>query len=425
MQWPRRIMQAFRERREASVRPGRLIVPRAEDSVRDYPSAGLTPRRLLGILQEADEGSLSAAMQLFEEMEEKDPHLYAVANTRRLALNGLEWQITSAAERSPVVDRALADETAAYCRETLAALDTFDETLQHLSLALGRNIAVSEIIWEVRDGSLTVVDLQPVDFVRLVFNELDEVRILTADSGEEGVELPAHKFVVHTPHSVCGHAQRGGLLRVTALSYLAKNLALKDWMIFAELFGMPVRLARYEPSASAEEKQEMLKMLETLGTHAAGIFSKAVELEFVESKQFNGDSPYQRLVEFLNREMSKAWLGQTLTTDTSGQRAALASTQVHELVRQDVLQDDIRKEGQTIRRDLLAPLARLRFGPEVPVPYFRRKPGRPRELSDFAHVLDRVVNDLGGQVPAQWALDALGIPAALPDEPTLAGRSTE
>src|SRR3972149_2849454 len=58
----------------------------------ERPRPGLTPSRLLAILKEADDGSLSAPIQLFEEMEEKDPHLYAVANTRRLALTGLEWQ---------------------------------------------------------------------------------------------------------------------------------------------------------------------------------------------------------------------------------------------------------------------------------------------------------------------------------------------
>ncbi|MCC7291939.1 MAG: DUF935 family protein [Phycisphaerales bacterium] len=82
------------------VRPpvGQVIMPRKEDSVREYPSVGLTPSRLAGILREADEGSLSSAMHLFEQMEEKDAHLYSVANTRRLALTGLDWQILSAAD---------------------------------------------------------------------------------------------------------------------------------------------------------------------------------------------------------------------------------------------------------------------------------------------------------------------------------------
>ena len=121
------------------------------------------------------------------------------------------------------------------------------------------------------------VDLVPVDFTRLVFDALDRPHLLTEGAPEKGVALAPAKFLVHTPHSVSGHPQRGGLLRVTSMVYLAKNLALKDWMIFAEIFGMPVRIARYEPSATPDEKRELMARLETLGPNAAGTLSRAVE----------------------------------------------------------------------------------------------------------------------------------------------------
>lgn len=423
MKWTQRIVNAFRANANNRPKVGQVVVPRAEDSVRDYPSAGLTPSRLGFILQEADDGSLSTAMQLFEEMEEKDAHLFAVANTRRLALTGLEWQVVSAADVHTGVDRDRADKVAAYCREILADLDRLDEALQHLSLAIGRNIAIAEIVWDVADGELRPVDIVPIDFTRIVFDELDRPRILTEEQPEEGVELLPNKFIVHTPHSVSGHPQRGGLLRVTAMVYLAKNLALKDWMIFAEVFGMPVRIARYEPTATPEEKRELLRMLESLGSNAAGIFSRAVELQVIEANRGTMGPPYERLVEFLNREMSKAWLGQTLTTDIAGQKGSYAVTAVHETVRQDVLADDMRKEGRTIRRDLLEVLTRLRFGPDAPVPCFRRKLKQPSVPGELVEVLDTAVNQLGVRVPLGWAHDALGIPQAGEQEATVPGMS--
>ena len=355
-------------------RPGRVVVPRAEDTVRDYPGVGLTPSRLSGILREADDGSLGTAMQLFEEMEEKDAHLYCVANTRRLALTGLPWDVVSAATVREGVDRASADVAAHYCSDVLHDLDSFEEALQHLSLAVGRNIAVSEIVWDVVAGELRPIALAPVDFTRIVFDPFDRPRILTTEEPRDGIEIAPHKFIVHTPHSVSGHPQRGGLLRVTAMVYLAKNLSLKDWMIYAEIFGMPVRIARYEPAASAEEKRELLHMLESLGSNAVGLFSRAVELQVIDANRGAAGAPYERLIDFLNREMSKAWLGQTLTTDISGQSGSVAASRVHDEVRQEILADDMRKEARTIRRDLLAPLTRLRFGPEAPIPYFVRQP---------------------------------------------------
>ena len=223
MKWTKRIINARRAGGDGP-RPGRAVVPRKEDSVRDYPSAGLTPSRLAAILKEADDGSLSTAMELFEQMEEKDAHLFSVANTRRLTLTGLDWQVVSASEARDGVGRNMAEETAAYCREALTGMETFEEALQHLSLAIGRNISVAEIVWDVMNGELRPVELAPVDFTRIVFDELDRPRILTEDEPRDGVELAPNKFVVHTPHSVSGHPQRGGLLRVTAMVYLAKNL---------------------------------------------------------------------------------------------------------------------------------------------------------------------------------------------------------
>lgn len=422
MNWTKRFINAVRATSDRP-RAGRAIVPRKEDSVRDYPSAGLTPSRLATIFKEADDGSLSTAMELFEQMEEKDAHLFSIANTRRLALTGLDWQVISAGEMQDGVDRPIAEEAAAYCREILSSVETFDEVLQHLSLAIGRNIAMAEIVWDFVDGELRPVDLAAVDFTRIVFDEWDRPRILTAEASRDGVELAPNKFVVHTPHSVSGHPQRGGLLRVTAMVYLAKNLSLKDWMIFAEVFGMPVRIARYDATATEDEKRELLHMLESLGSNAAGIFSRAVELQIIEANRGTSGPPYERLVDFLNREMSKAWLGQTLTTDIAGQSGSVAASRVHEEVRKDILADDIRKEGRTIRRDLLGPMTRLRFGPRAPVPFFTRRPSRPANTRELAEVLDVAVNQLGVKVPLAWAHDALGIPNAAATDAFLPGRT--
>jgi len=405
----------------AKPRIGRLLSPRREDSLRDYPSSGLTPSRLVNILREADAGSLSQAMQLFEEMEEKDAHLYAVATKRRLALTGLEWSVLSAADLLDDTDRALADEVADYCRGVLKSLESFDDLLEHLSLALGRNVAIGELVWGRVEGGVSLVDLVPVDFGRIVFDEIDQIRVLAEVEDIDGIALAPNKFVVHMPHSVSGHPARGGLLRVTALAFLAKNLALKDWMIFAEIFGMPVRIARYDQSITPEEKQEMLNMLESLGSNAAGIFSKAVELQFIESGQGKALAPYGGLVDFLNREMSKAWLGQTLTTETPGLGGSFGATKIHEQVRKDLRANDLRKEARTVRRDILTPLALLRFGPNAPVPFFRRQVAGARDLEELTSVLDAAVNRLGVDVSKRWARESLGIPEPDRDEEILTG----
>jgi len=409
--------------RAVRPRPGQVVRPMDADRWRDYPADGLTPGRLVSILREADDGAIDRAMALYQQMEEKDAHLYSVARTRRLALTGLSWQVISAADVRETADRSAADEAADYCREALAGIEGFDEAMQHLSLALGRNIAVAENIWEYIDGQLRLVEMVPVDFGRLTFDGAGQVRVLTEEAPHDGIELPPYKFVVHTPHVVSGHPMRGGLLRATAVAYLGKHLAMKDWLVFAELFGMPVRIARYEPSATPEEKRELLKMLESLSSDAAGIFSKAVELQLLEAGHGKTPPPYERICEFFNREMTKAWLGATLTVDTSGaglERAA-GGPSIHNEVRLDLRQEDIACEARTIRRDVLTPLVRLRFGEAVPVPHFRRQLELPRDRRELSEVLGRAVNNLRMRVPARWAHETLGIPMAGEGEQVLTG----
>jgi len=417
----RRLVHAWRTRADRRPALGHWLRPRQEDAVRDYPADGLTPARLLSIFREADRGSLAAQMALFEQMEEKDAHLYSVAHTRRLAVTGLPWRIVSAADvpGGPDVDRRAADAAAAWCAAVLHATPGLEESLVHLALALGRNLALVELVWRHGPRGPQLAELVPVDFSRLLLDDHDRVRVLVDDHDREGRPLPPHKFIVHQPEAVCGHPARGGLLRVTALAYLAKHFALKDWLVFAEVFGMPVRIARYGPSATAEEKRELLEMLKQLGADAVGVFSQAVQLDIQQPRMPGETNLYENLCLYCDREISKAWLGQTLTTDTIRSRATAGAAQVHDRVRRDIRDDDLRKEAATIRRDLLTPLVRFRFGPRAPVPHFRRVLDQTLEPERLGAVLDVAVNRLGLRVPVRFAHAALGLPQAEGDEPVL------
>lgn len=423
-----RLVNAVRSRPDKKPRPGVLVGRHQEDLWREYPADGLTPQRLVSIFRQADGGSLSAQMALFEQMEEKDAHLFSVANTRRLAVTGLPWEVVSAAEmpgwgaaRGVSGDRRLADAAASYCDDVLRNLSGFEETLVFLSLAFGRNIAVAELVWDATPAGLRLAELAPIDFDRLIIGDDGEVRILTETSKFDGIALPADKFIVHTPLASSGHPMRGGLLRVTALAFLAKHFAIKDWLIFAEVFGMPVRLARYHPNATPQEKRELLDMLKQLGADATGIFSKAVEVEIKQPRLPGETNLYENLCIYFNREMSKAWLGQTLTIDTLRTQASAGAATVQDRVRRDLRDDDLRKEALSIRRDLLSPLARFRFGPDAPVPFFRRILDQAFEPELLSRVLDVAVNQLGARVPARWAHAALGIPEAQKDDAVLRG----
>jgi phage gp29-like protein len=41
--------------------------------------------------------------------------------------------------------------------------------------------------------------------------------------------------------------------------YLFKNYAVKDWVAFAEVFGMPLRIGKYEPGATKADREALIQ----------------------------------------------------------------------------------------------------------------------------------------------------------------------
>ena len=399
----------------------RLIRPWSADSLRSYPTIGLTGRRLLACLQAADAGQPQMQFELFEDMLQKWPRLAAVAATRRLALTGLEWEIVPPpAIAAGAQHDALARQVADFCRQTLLQLEHFHEVLDHLASAIGYGVALAELVWE--RGRL--VDIVPVPHCRLIGHPHDPWRlcVLTEDQPAAGLPIDQYrrKWIVHRPRHTPGHLFDGGLLRASAALFLAQNLSFKDWLIYSQIAGMPVRVAQFEPGLSEDEQRRLLKMLESLGTDAVAVFSKSIDLRLIETQQ-RGARPYQPLQDYCNTEVTILWLGQHLTTDvkSTGSRAA---AQIHDRVREDLLADDIADEGYTLRRDLLTPLVEARFGAAAPVPLFRRSLSQAVDTRELADTLAIAVNDLGLAVPRVWVHHALGIPQAQGDDLILDGR---
>ncbi len=396
----------------------RTILPRRTDFTRTYPTVGITPSRLLSFLQAADVGHPQLQFELFAEMLQKWPRLAAVEATRRLALTGLEWEFSSATEQTDNEDaRTAAKHAADYCRQTLAGIDHLHEVLDHLANAIGYGIAVAELVWE----ESRLVDVVPVPYSRLVADPHEpwRLRVLTDDEPSLGVALDEHrtKWIVHRPRATPGRQFDAGLLRASALLYLAQNLSFKDWLVFSQIAGMPVRVAQYDPGTPEDDREALLQMLEQLGTDAVAVLGKNVDLKFIEAAR-TGTQPYGAIQDYCNTEITILWLGQHLTTDvrSTGSRAA---AEIHDRVREDLLVDDIADEGQTVRRDVLTPLVRARFGDQVPVPRFRRSLVQSVDTKTLAETLAVAVNDLRLRVPQRWAHQALGIPEPQEQEAVL------
>ncbi len=384
------------------------------DIGRDHLSKGLTFARLMPILRNGDDGDITEALQLFDEMEREDSRLFAVASTRRLALTGLEWQIESAAEvHSHVEDKKLAEDAAAFVRERFEDIRGLDCALEHLATGIGPNLAVLEAVWE----SGEIAELVPVPPWRLTMDlrKSADIRVITMED-RFGIVAEAPKFVVHIPNAKSGSPIAASIHRALAVLCLIKRLSMADWAIYAELFGMPIRIAKYRSTATPSEKTMLINMMKNLGSSAWAMVSEAVSIEFLESPQRSAQAPYEPLLNFVNREMAIAWLGGNLTTDTTGGTGTFAAAEVQDQVRGDLRNDDIKREARTVREQIIRPMLAFAFpGRDVPIPYFQRIKPETVDLVKEAELMLKA-QQIGMDVPEDHARKRLGIPKPKVDE---------
>ncbi|MBM4285819.1 MAG: DUF935 domain-containing protein [Deltaproteobacteria bacterium] len=382
-----------------------------EDRYSTYPSVGLTPGGLAAIFQEADQGAVRRQMELFGEMEEKDAHLAALLQTRKLAVLSLDWEVLPYSQEEE--DRRIAEEVG----ELVYAIPNVEGAFLDLLDAVGKGFALVEVMWETTRGRSRVVELKWVPQKRLTFVDGMQPRLLTSASDWEGVEFTPWKVIYHRYKARSGHDTRSGVLRVVGYLYLLKNYALKDWAAFNEVFGMPLRLGKYEPTASPADRESLIQAIRNLGSDAAGVISKSTEIEFVEvaSRQGGNAVPYRVLADFCNREMSKAVLGQTLSVDTSGATGTYAAAKVHAQVRRDLVEADAQGLAQTLREQLLKPLVGFNFGWDKATPWFRFRHEEEEDLKTLSEVYRNLVA-MG--LPMSWehVAERFGVPLPAPVE---------
>ncbi len=124
--------------------------------------------------------------------------------------------------------------------------------------------------------------------------------------------------------------------------YAFFSFALNNWASFVETYGKPIRIGKYKPGSTPEEKNLLKSMVKNLGTDLGAVISENTLIEFADFKNASANANlYATLLDFCKKSISKRILGQTLTTNTE-KTGSYAQAKVHNMVRQDILQADIR-----------------------------------------------------------------------------------
>lgn len=370
-----------------------------------YPADGLTPDRLAAILRDADRGDPVRYLELAETIEERDPHYLGVLGTRKRSVSQIGVTVDAASDEARDVEIADA------VREWLTR-DTLADELVDMLDALGKGYSFTEVIWDSSEGQWRPARLEWRDprWFRFARGDLSTPLLLDPHGAE--TPLPGGKFIFMPMKAKSGLSLRGGLARVAAWAWMFKAFTQRDWAIFTQTYGQPVRLGKYGAGATDADKETLFRAVANIAADCAAIIPQSMMIEFVEAKSISGSLDlYERRSDWLDRQVSKAVLGQTTTTDAVSGGHAVARE--HRLVQEDIERSDAVTLAATLNRDLIRVWVDLEWGPQKRYPRLRIARPDARDLKELADALAKLV-PLGLRAQASEVRDLFGL--ADPDE---------
>lgn len=282
-------------------------------------SNAITPAAIkMAITKKRNEGILADLDKLFDILIDSDDNLAADIDTRTEALKS----------KIPDIPAGLTPKQNEYFSEILKKL--YPDLVNFLINAKLKGYNFAQIRYELTGGlyyPVEIVTYQNID-LRISNRKLE----LYQNDNKKNTDDPRFLKLL----------RKRSILQSLLKYYTFKSFALNNWASFTEIFGKPIRVGKYKPGATKDEKDELWNMLKNAGTDLAAMVSENVIMEFIDytAKSASADL-YNNLVSFCSKSVTKRILGQTLATDAQ-KTGSYAQAKVHNLVRLDILAGDAR-----------------------------------------------------------------------------------
>lgn len=198
-----------------------------------------------------------------------------------------------------------------------------------------------------------------------------------------------------------------GILARCAPYVIYKRGTVGDWAQFSELFGMPVRKYTYD-AADPDALNAAMEAAKAQAGAASFFTPEGSNLELVETGNTTGSSElYSTFVDRCNAEMSKAVLGNTLTTEASETGTQALGT-VHNKVEQQLIHQDALAILNLLNYDMTDIFAKIGVDTEGGE-FVYVEETNPEEVKARAELLAQAVNVFNLPVDDEYLYEQLNI----------------
>ena len=416
----------------------RIIKPHPRDNQLSPIPVDFDPETLGWILDEGGRGNLTLQNELFNTMEDTWERLRGNLNKLKNAVCKLPFNLQpwaekgkeptdSALEKAAFVEHVLHNQKAA----TWEGQHNFHATIYELLDAVARGVSVLEIDWTIEDGKYIPTGTRRVPWTCLGF-ETPNHYATTQRLNSNGLRLfpdrrpdnpkpfdkYPHKFLVGIYRAKSGHIAETAQLRSLAHLWLGRMLGW-EWMTHkAELFGLPIRWATYDPSATQQQIDAVTNMLRNMGTAAWGAFPQGTDLQMVHGSTpgvAGASEPTERLMYLAERACDLIFLGQTLTS-SEGSSGSYALGNVHREVELDLYENYAAYVIDVINNQFIPAIIELNWGNSEELPFLEVELDRPEKDKQIVERDKTLFVDMGLPVSKQWLYDRHKVPAPGPKE---------
>lgn len=387
-------------------RPADRIIVKTSDRIREQLHDKLLPAEVQSILRLALTGSLIYQQRLFERMCDSWPRLQKDINELASAVGKVPWTIEpcklgkneptdAALEKADLVQRAIG----CFKPDIKRQQRDFHGLIRDIVFSIFLGHVVDEIYW-TQIGPETMplaAKCIPARYYGYPILTTEEDRLMLNPAGSlantmgDLEEIPPYQFIVGINQRHTAHPTVSAMFRCLCGWWLAATYGLEWFMSFSELFGVPYRIGKYAAGA-LDSKNALLEFMRDLGSGGWGVFPDNTSVEIHDVSKGAGEIPQKLLMEMADKVCDILILGQTLTTEVGSTGGNRALGQIHQDIRDEVLQNATEYTATILNTQFVPSIIQLNYGNTEELPQFAGAIDQPQDEKAIADTLNVLFN---------------------------------